>query len=160
MDNFLSSSSSLSCGPPPSSSCMSLTTQSMAVVLCHSPTHRPLSAHHCVLVGQGYRRSHVRPRRRELVLCGRNLPPPPPPTKRSHIQIYSIYSLFSFGLSISSKFKISKVVTVFARFLFVHWHARSQEGEMTPPPPPPPKKRPNPTRSQDNPRVIIKGPKI
>ena len=26
--------------------------------------------------------------------------------------------------------------------------------------PPPPPKWPNPTRSQDNPRVIIKGPKI
>ena len=31
----------------------------------HSPTHRPLSAHHCVLVGQG--RSHVRPRRGGLL---------------------------------------------------------------------------------------------
>ena len=31
----------------------------------HSPTQRPLSAHHCVLVGQ--RRSHVRPGRGGLL---------------------------------------------------------------------------------------------
>ena len=35
-----------------------------------------------------------------------------------------------------------------------------QEGHLPFPPPPPPPKWPNPTRSQDNPRVIIKGPKI
>ena len=88
------------------------------------------------------------------------------PTRKVHYSLINL-ELINFNLvcsgknaSISCLKQCIAALTMYNQLCKFQASSQSSDPPSSSPPPPPPPKWPNATRSQYNPRVIIKGPKI